>query len=43
MGKRGDADVLLVRSPAAEEAYVANKRARSRALVMHNAFIRVGP
>ncbi len=43
MGERGDADVLLVHSPAAEAAYVAKGRAASRALVMHNAFIVVGP
>jgi tungstate transport system substrate-binding protein len=43
MGQRGDADVLLVHSPAAEQAYMASGRGMSRALVMHNAFIVVGP
>jgi tungstate transport system substrate-binding protein len=43
MGDRGDADVLLVHAPSAEEAYVAKGRSLSRALVMHNAFIVVGP
>jgi tungstate transport system substrate-binding protein len=43
MGERGDADVLLVHAPAAEEAYMAKGRGLSRALVMHNAFILVGP
>jgi tungstate transport system substrate-binding protein len=43
MGERGDADVLLVHSPSAEEAYMAMGRGLSRAPVMHNAFIVVGP
>lgn len=43
MGERGDADVLLVHAPAAEEAYMTKGRGLSRALVMHNAFIVVGP
>jgi tungstate transport system substrate-binding protein len=43
MGKRGDADVLLVHAPSAEEAYMAKGRGLSRALVMHNTFIVVGP
>src|SRR6202048_3643030 len=43
MGERGDADVLLVHAPSAEEAYMAKGRGLSRALVMHNAFIVVGP
>lgn len=43
MGERGDADVLLVHSPAAEEAYMAKGRGLSRALVMHDAFVVVGP
>jgi tungstate transport system substrate-binding protein len=43
MGERGDADVLLVHAPAAEEAYMAKGRGISRALVMHNSFIVVGP
>ena len=43
MGDRGDADVLLVHAPSAEETYMAKGRGLSRALVMHNAFIVVGP
>lgn len=43
MGERGDADVLLVHAPSAEEAYMIKGRGVSRALVMHNAFIIVGP
>jgi tungstate transport system substrate-binding protein len=43
LGDRGDADVLLVHAPAAEEAYMAKGRGLERALVMHNAFIVVGP
>jgi tungstate transport system substrate-binding protein len=43
MGDRGDADVLLVHAPGAEDAYMAKGRGESRALVMHNAFIVVGP
>jgi tungstate transport system substrate-binding protein len=43
MGTRGDADVLLVHAPEAEAAYMASGRGRSRAAVMHNAFIVVGP
>ena len=43
MGDRGDADVLLVHAPSAEEAYMAKGRGLSRAIVMHNAFVVVGP
>ena len=43
MGERGDADVLLVHAPSAEEAYMTKGRGLSRAVVMHNAFIVVGP
>jgi len=43
MGERGDADVLLVHAPSAEEAYMTKGRGLSRLLVMHNAFIIVGP
>lgn len=43
MGERGDADVLLVHAPSAEEAYMAKGRGLSRALVMHNTFIVTGP
>ena len=43
MGERGDADVLLVHAPAAEEVYMTKGRGLSRSVVMHNAFIVVGP
>ena len=43
MGERGDADVLLVHSPAAEEEYMAAGYGRDRRRVMHNDFVLVGP
>lgn len=43
LGERGDADVLLVHSPAAEEAYMSSGAGRSRTSVMHNDFVLVGP
>ncbi len=43
MGKKGEADVLLVHSPAAEKAFVAEGYGINRRLVMHNDFIIVGP
>lgn len=43
MGERGDADVLLVHAPKAEEKYMAEGRGLGRDLVMHNSFIVVGP
>jgi tungstate transport system substrate-binding protein len=43
LGRRGEADVLLVHSPAAEEAFVAGGTAGPRRLVMHNDFVLVGP
>jgi tungstate transport system substrate-binding protein len=43
MGEKGDADVLLVHAPKAEEAYMADGRGLSRQPVMHNSFIIVGP
>jgi tungstate transport system substrate-binding protein len=43
MGRRGEADVLLVHSPAAEEEYVAEGTAGRRMLVMHNDFVLLGP
>ncbi|MGP6156310.1 MAG: substrate-binding domain-containing protein [Vulcanimicrobiaceae bacterium] len=43
MGERGDADVLLVHAPKAEEQYMADGRGLERDLVMHNNFIVVGP
>jgi tungstate transport system substrate-binding protein len=43
MGQRGDADVLLVHSPTAEEGFVADGFGIARTLVMHNDFVLVGP
>jgi len=43
LGERGDADVLLVHSPAAEEAYMRGGHGASRLAVMHNDFVLVGP
>lgn len=43
LGRRGEADVLLVHSPAAEQAFVAEGTAGERRLVMHNDFVLLGP
>jgi len=43
MGRRGDADVLLVHSPAAEEEFMREGHGTNRRLVMHNDFVIVGP
>ncbi len=43
LGRRGEADVLLVHSPAAEQKFVAEGVAGRRRLVMHNDFVIVGP
>jgi tungstate transport system substrate-binding protein len=43
MGKRGEADVLLVHSPEAELALMAEGSGVNRRIVMHNDFILVGP
>ncbi len=43
MGERGEADVLLVHSPAAEKKFMAEGWGITRRLVMHNDFILVGP
>ncbi len=43
LGRRGEADVLLVHSPAAEAKFVAEGSAGSRRLVMHNDFVLIGP
>jgi len=43
MGKKGDADVLLVHSRAAEDAFVASKFGINRKDVMYNQFLIVGP
>ena len=43
MGQKGEADVLLVHSPAAEKKFVAEGYGVNRRLVMHNDYIVVGP
>jgi tungstate transport system substrate-binding protein len=43
LGRRGEADVLLVHSPAAEMKFMAEGAAGQRRLVMHNDFVIVGP
>jgi len=43
MGQKGEADVLLVHSPDAEEKFVADGFGINRRLIMHNDFIIVGP
>jgi tungstate transport system substrate-binding protein len=43
MGQKGEADVLLVHSPAAEEKFVAEAYGINRKLVMHNDYVIVGP
>jgi tungstate transport system substrate-binding protein len=43
MGEKGEADVLLVHSPDAEKAFIAQGFGVNRQLVMHNDFIVIGP
>lgn len=43
MGKRGDVDVLLVHSPAAEQTFVSGGYGTNRTLIMYNWFVIVGP
>jgi tungstate transport system substrate-binding protein len=43
MGKEGNADVLLVHSPAAEMEFMDGGYGVDRRLVMHNDFVVVGP
>ena len=43
MGSRGEADVVLAHSPAAEEELMAAGKGRERRTVMHNDFVVVGP
>jgi tungstate transport system substrate-binding protein len=43
LGENGDADVLLVHSPEAEEEYMEGGHGISRKAVMHNDFIVAGP
>jgi tungstate transport system substrate-binding protein len=42
-GARGEGDVLLTHSPAAEKAWMADKNGTSRRLVMYNDFVIIGP
>jgi tungstate transport system substrate-binding protein len=43
MGKDGDADVLLVHAPPAEEKFMAGDNGVNRRYVMYNDFVIVGP
>ena len=43
LGARGQADVLLVHSPDAEQAFMQQGHGASRLAVMHNDFVLVGP
>jgi tungstate transport system substrate-binding protein len=43
MGEKGEADVMLVHSPDAEQKFMADGFGVNRQLVMHNDFIIVGP
>jgi tungstate transport system substrate-binding protein len=43
MGEKGEADVLLVHSPAAEKKFVSEGYGINRRIIMHNDFVIVGP
>jgi len=43
MGQKGEADVMLVHSPAAEKKFVAEGHGINRRIIMHNDFVIVGP
>jgi tungstate transport system substrate-binding protein len=43
IGEEGNADVILLHSPAAEKEFMANSFGIDRRLVMHNDFVIVGP
>ena len=43
LGKRGDADVVLVHHPEGEEAFVSEGHGSARCVVMRNDFVIVGP
>lgn len=43
LGRRGDADVLLVHDPDAEQKFMAEGHGAARHEVMHNDFVLVGP
>ena len=43
LGQRGEADVLLVHSPAAEATFMADGYGTDRRTVMYNDFVLIGP
>src|SRR5215203_7443610 len=43
LGEQGNADVILLHSPAAEEEFMTSGFGIDRRLVMHNDFVIVGP
>jgi tungstate transport system substrate-binding protein len=43
MGQKGEADVMLVHSPAAEKKFVEEGYGINRRIIMHNDFVIVGP
>jgi len=43
LGQKGEADVLLVHTPEAEQKFVAEGHGVNRRIVMHNDFVLVGP
>jgi tungstate transport system substrate-binding protein len=43
LGARGEADVVLVHAPAAEQEWMADGNGTARLLVMHNDFVLLGP
>lgn len=43
IGEQGNADVILLHSPAAEKEFMANDFGIDRRLVMHNDFVLMGP
>jgi tungstate transport system substrate-binding protein len=43
LGRRGDADVLIVHDPESEQAFMDEGHGESRRQIMHNDFIIVGP
>ncbi len=43
LGARGEADVLVVHSPAAEKTFMSDGNGSDRRLIMHNDFVILGP
>ena len=43
LGRRGDADLLIVHSPTAEEEFMAGGHGEARTAIMQNDFVIVGP